>query len=62
EGQGNGALQDLQAAGASAQVVKMAQDATQVGVETLGQGNLTAAAAGAKKLAGMLEDVLKTVK
>lgn len=62
EGQGNGALSDLQAAGASAQVVKAAQDATQVGVETLGQGNLAAAQAGAKKMAGMLEDVLKTLK
>ncbi|MDR7422920.1 MAG: hypothetical protein QN159_10700 [Armatimonadota bacterium] len=62
EGQGNGVLPDLQAAGASAQVVKMAQDATQVGVETLGQSNLAAAQTGAKKLAGMLEDVLKTVK
>lgn len=62
EGQGNGALPDLQAAGTSAQVIKAAQDATQIGLETLGQGNLAAAQAGAKKLAGMLEDVLKSLK
>lgn len=62
EGQGNGALADLRAGGASAQVMKMAEDATRVGVDTLGQDTLAAAQAGAKKLAGMLDDVLKALR
>jgi hypothetical protein len=62
EGQGNGALADLRAAGASAQAVKVAQEATQVGVETLRQNSLIAAQAGAQKLAGMLDDALKALK
>jgi phosphoheptose isomerase len=62
EGQGNGVLADLRTAGGSAQVTKMVQDATQAGVETLGQSSLAAAQAGAKKLAGMLEDALKALR
>jgi hypothetical protein len=62
EGQGNGALADLKAASASTQAMKMAQDATQVGVDTLNKNDLAAAQAGAKKLAGMLDDALKALK
>jgi hypothetical protein len=62
EGQGNGALADLRTAGASAQVMKMAEDATRQGVATLGQNDLAAAKAGAKKLADMVDDTLKALR
>jgi hypothetical protein len=63
EGQGNGILVDLKAAGASgAAALKIAEDATKVGVDALGAKDLTAAQAGAKKLAAMLDEALKAIK
>ncbi|MDR7481828.1 MAG: hypothetical protein QN183_10365 [Armatimonadota bacterium] len=63
QGQGNGVLADLKAAGAAgAGALKIAEEATKVGVETLGATGLAAAQAGAKKLAGLLEDALKALK
>ncbi len=63
EGQGNGALVDLKAAGSGgAAALKIAEEATKVGVETLGASSLAAAQAGAKKLAGLLDDALKALK
>ncbi len=62
EGQGNGVLPDLRSVGASAQVMKLAEDATQHGVATLGQNDVAAAKAGAKKLADMIDDTLKALR
>lgn len=63
EGQGNGALADLKAAGASgAAALKIAEDATKVGLDALTSKDLTAAQNGAKKLGGMLDDALKAIK
>src|SRR3990172_3180262 len=59
EGQGSGALTDLKAAGArGADALKIAEDATKVGVDALNSKDLTAAQNGAKKLGGMLDDAL----
>lgn len=63
EGQGNGVLADLKAAGAAgAGALKIAEEATKAGVETLVATNLAAAQAGAKKLAGLLDDALKALR
>jgi hypothetical protein len=63
EGQGSGALTDLKSAGArGADALKIAEDATKVGVDGLNSKDLTAAQNGAKKLGGMLDDALKAIK
>jgi hypothetical protein len=63
EGQGSGALKDLKTVGANgAAALKISEDAAKLGVNVLGMKDLTAAQAGAKKLAGMLDDALKTIK
>ena len=63
EGQGSGALVDLKATGArGADALKIAEEAAKVGLDTLSKTDLAAAQAGAKKLAGMLDDVLKALR
>jgi len=63
EGQGSGVLTDLKSAGArGADALKIAEDATKVGVDALNSKDLTAAQNGAKKLGGMLDDALKAIK
>jgi hypothetical protein len=63
EGQGNGVLADLKAAGANgAAALKISEDAAKLGADVLGMKDLAAAQSGAKKLAGMLDDALKAIK
>lgn len=63
EGQGNGVLADLKAAGArGADALKIAEEATKVGVDALAAKDLTVAQNGAKKLAAMLDDALKAIR
>ena len=63
EGQGSGILVDLKTAGANgAAALKIAEDATKVGVDALASKDLMAAQNGAKKLGGMLDDALKAIK
>lgn len=63
EGQGSGALVDLKAAGArGADAMKIAEEAAKTGAETLGKTDLAAAQAGAKRLAGLLDDALKALR
>ena len=63
EGQGSGVLTDLKSAGArGADALKIAEEATKVGVDALNSKDLMAAQNGAKKLGGMLDDALKAIK
>lgn len=63
EGQGNGVLADLKAAGANgAAALKISEDAAKVGADVLGMKDLTAAQTGAKKLGAMLDGALKAIK
>lgn len=63
EGQGSGILADLKAAGANgAAALKISEDAAKLGADVLGMKDLAAAQAGARKLAGMLDDALKAIR
>jgi hypothetical protein len=63
EGQGSGALVDLKAAGArGADAMKIAEEAARAGAEALSKTDLGAAQAGARKLAGLVDDALKALK
>jgi hypothetical protein len=63
EGQGSGVLTDLKSAGArGAAALKIAENATKVGMDALNAKDLKAAQNGAKKLGGLLDDALKAIK
>jgi hypothetical protein len=63
EGQGSGVLVDLKAAGArGADAMKIAEDAAKTGAETLAKTDLAGAQAGARRLAGLLDDALKAIR
>jgi hypothetical protein len=63
EGQGSGALADLKAAGArGADALKIAEEAAKAGADALAKTDVAGAQAGAKKLAGLLDDALKALR